>query len=137
MTDRSDLADAQPPAALGRIVLRGLFEDGLCPSGQFQMLSPGVEILPLYGLDPQGKPLSTQEPSAALLRYAPGASVPTHDHRGFEHILVLSGAQEDDFAAYPRGSFVVNPPGTRHRVKSDAGCLVLAIWTKPVEFVED
>jgi hypothetical protein len=32
---------------------------------------------------------------------------------------------------------VINAPGTRHKVHSDAGCIVLAIYEKPVQFVED
>jgi hypothetical protein len=30
---------------------------------------------------------------------------------------------------------VINPPGTRHKVSSDDGCIVLAIYEKPVRFV--
>ena len=74
---------------------------------------------------------------AALLRYQPGAEVPRHEHTGHEHILVLEGAQEDDFGHYPAGSFVVNPPGSRHRVWSREGCLGLIVWEKTVDFDVD
>ena len=33
--------------------------------------------------------------AAAMLRYAPNAEVPLHEHDGYEHIFVLEGAQED------------------------------------------
>jgi len=104
--------------------------------GTFVTLWPGVEILPLYGLTEAGEPLDPAGPSAAILRYSPGASVPVHAHPGHEHILVLSGSQRDGRATYPAGTCVINPPGTRHSVTSDDGCLVLAIWTKPVEVID-
>jgi anti-sigma factor ChrR (cupin superfamily) len=75
--------------------------------------------------------------SAALLRYQPGARVPLHEHQGYEHVLVLSGEQRDERGRYPQGSFMVNAPGTRHRVISEDGCLVLVVWERPVKFIQD
>ena len=73
--------------------------------------------------------------SAALLRYAPGASVPMHEHTGHEHILVLSGSQIDERGEHLAGTLVVNPPGTRHTVSSPRGCVVYVVWSSPVVFV--
>ncbi len=89
---------------------------------------PGVEIHWLYG--------DGSEAAAALLRYQPGARVPHHDHTGYEHILVLSGSQQDKQGLYAAGTFVVNSPGSSHGVISDEGCLVLIIWEKPVTIRE-
>ena len=89
----------------------------------------GLEIIRLYGGDPGS-------PAAALLRYAPGARVPRHRHAGYEHILVLRGAQEDERGRYAEGAFVINAPNTYHVVTSESGCIVLAVWEKPVEFQE-
>jgi anti-sigma factor ChrR (cupin superfamily) len=75
-------------------------------------------------------------PSAALLRFQPGASVPMHEHLGYEHILVLKGTQQDTLSFASPGTFIVNPPGTRHRVESEHGCIVLAIYEQPVRFLE-
>ena len=86
---------------------------------------PGVDIYRLYGDGQEGA-------AAALLRYQPGASVPRHDHTGFEHIFVLSGSQTDQNGEHQAGTLVVNPPSTNHSVISHAGCIVLAIWEKPV-----
>ena len=94
----------------------------------WQPFRPGVEIYRLYG-DSTG-------PSAALLRYAPGAQVPHHDHTGYEHIFVLSGSQRDQHQTYPAGALVVNAPGSDHWVASDDGCLVLVVWEKPVAIRE-
>jgi anti-sigma factor ChrR (cupin superfamily) len=87
----------------------------------FSALRPGVEIFRLWGEPPEGA-------GAALLRYAPGASIPAHQHVGHEQILVLSGSQSDERGTYPAGSLIVNPPGTGHAVHSAEGCLVLVVW---------
>jgi anti-sigma factor ChrR (cupin superfamily) len=88
----------------------------------------GVEMARLYGEADSG-------PSMALLRYAPGAHVPKHLHRGLEHILVLHGSQRDDGGEHRTGSILVHGAGTSHSVASDEGCVVLAIWEQPVELL--
>lgn len=85
----------------------------------------GVEISPILA----------GAPAVALLRYAPGASVPRHRHPGLEAILVLDGTQSDERGTYAAGTLVLNPPGSEHSVWSDTGCVVLIQWTLPVEFV--
>ncbi|WP_095590600.1 cupin domain-containing protein [Actibacterium ureilyticum] len=75
-------------------------------------------------------------PAIAVLRYAPGARVPLHEHPGAEMILVLEGSQSDENGTYRRGDLVINPPGSRHSVWSDTGCVVLLHWAKPVRFVD-
>jgi anti-sigma factor ChrR (cupin superfamily) len=93
----------------------------------WQPFRQGVEICKLYGEEGEG-------PAAALLRYAPGAIVPSHCHTGYEHILVLSGSQSDGHEEYGEGTLIISKPGTRHSVSSSGGCIVLAIWNSPVDF---
>src|SRR5687767_12232459 len=93
----------------------------------WEPLRPGVEIHSIYDEGPEG-------PAAAFLRYTPGASVPRHRHPGFEHIFVLAGAQHDERGRYAAGAMVVNPPGSAHSVWSPDGCIVLALWERPVQF---
>ena len=88
----------------------------------------GVEIYRLYGDGIEG-------PTAALIRFQPGASVPLHEHMGYEHIIVLSGSQVDENSRAGAGSLIVNPPRTRHSVSSERGCIVLAIYERPVAFL--
>jgi len=88
---------------------------------------PGIAIHRIYGDDSGG-------PSAALLRYEPGASAPFHGHPGYEHIYVVTGEQSDERGSYGAGTFVVNPPGTRHVVSSAKGCVVLIVKEQPVVF---
>lgn len=95
----------------------------------FEPFRPGVEIRPLYR--------TLNGPAAAVLRYRPGASVPSHTHGGYEHILVLEGEQSDERGRYSAGTLIVNPPGSSHTVTSEAGCVVLVIWEKQVVFSEE
>jgi anti-sigma factor ChrR (cupin superfamily) len=88
----------------------------------------GVDIFRFYGDGLTG-------PAAALLRYRPGGEVPLHEHVGYEHILVLAGSQRDENGVYSTGHIAINPPGTRHKVISETGCIVLAIYEKPVRFI--
>jgi anti-sigma factor ChrR (cupin superfamily) len=87
----------------------------------------GIEVSWIYRTGPD-------EPSAAFLRYEPGARAPHHLHAGTEHVLVLRGSQRDLAGVHGTGSLVVNQPGTPHDVVSDDGCLVLIIWAKAVVF---
>jgi len=115
------------PPELSRLVVSGLFG----PATDFDRFAwrffrEGIEIAQLYGGGDEGC-------SAALLRYAPGAKVPVHLHRGNEHIIVLRGSQRDEGGVYEAGTMLIHGAGTRHSVASDQGCIVLAIWFAPVE----
>ena len=89
----------------------------------------GIDIYRLYGDGATG-------PATALLRFHPGARVPLHEHTGYEHILVLAGSQVDENSRAAAGTLIVNPPETRHSVLSETGCIVLAIYERPVIFIE-
>ena len=89
---------------------------------------PGIEIYRLYGDGIAG-------PTAALLRFEPGASVSLHEHTGYEHIIVLAGSQVDENTRAEAGTLIVNPPQSRHSVFTETGCIVLAIYEKPVAFL--
>jgi anti-sigma factor ChrR (cupin superfamily) len=95
----------------------------------WQPYLPGIEIHRIYGDDRGGA-------SAALLKYEPGASAPHHAHPGYEHVYVVSGEQSDERGVYGAGTFVVNPPGSRHVVASPQGCVVLIVKEQPVAFTE-
>jgi anti-sigma factor ChrR (cupin superfamily) len=89
----------------------------------------GVDIYRLYGDGETG-------PTAALLRFQPGGRVPLHEHTGYEHIFMLSGEQVDEVSKAESGSLIINPPGTSHSILSQNGCIVLAIYEKPVKFLQ-
>jgi anti-sigma factor ChrR (cupin superfamily) len=94
----------------------------------WEPFADGVEIYRLYGDGIVG-------PTAALLRFQKAGEVPLHEHAGYEHIIVLVGSQRDHKGAAEAGTLIVNPPGTRHSVVGEAGCIVLAIYEKPVKFI--
>src|SRR5882762_9329090 len=110
-----------------RLVLPDLASRSKDPDFAWTLLRPGIEIHRLYGDDGDG-------PSAALLRYAPGATLPHHGHPGYEHIFILEGSQVDQHGTYAAPCFIVNPPGSSHGVSSPDGCLVLVVWQHPVIF---
>ena len=96
----------------------------------WQPFQPGVDIYRLYGDGDTG-------PTAALLRFHPGGRVAPHEHMGYEHIFVLSGSQVDENTEAETGSLIINPPGTSHGILSQDGCIVLAIYERPVKFLEE
>lgn len=118
------------PHSLAHSIPRTVLEldpDALARRAGYEPLRPGVDVLWLYKEDAAGS-------SCAILRYQPGTEVPEHVHHGFEHVYILAGAQSDERGTYRKGSFVINPPGTAHRVWSSEGCLVLIVWQRPVAF---
>lgn len=84
---------------------------------------PGVARKPL---DRDGDEVAR---ATSLVRYAPGSSFSAHTHGGGEEFFVLEGVFEDEHAAYPAGSYVRNPVGSRHIPRSTAGCTILVkLW---------
>lgn len=108
--------------------LNFLTQDFDDPSLPWQPFREGVEKLEIYGDPSHGC-------SCALLRYQPGAQVPRHLHQGVECLLILRGSQCDERGTYTAGSFLINPATSGHEIFSEEGCVVLAIWEKPVRFV--
>lgn len=89
----------------------------------------GAEIHPLYTTDDTGE----GGPAAAILRYLPGATAPSHRHPGYELIYVLSGELETDDGVYPANSLLVMPPNSVHAPRSPKGCVGLVVWERPVQ----
>jgi anti-sigma factor ChrR (cupin superfamily) len=125
----ANLMDSPPPFGAFPFALKDVFHFAAQQDQvAWEPYKKGVDIFRLYGDGVTG-------PTAALLRYREHGEVPLHEHVGYEHILILSGSQRDESGIYPEGTFFINPPGTRHQVSSDTGCIVLAIYEKPVRFL--
>ena len=73
----------------------------------------------------------------ALIRMAPGARLPDHEHPLSEQSFVLQGVLEDDDGNCAAGDFVWRPAGSRHEAWSPGGCLVLGNFQVPNRFFED
>lgn len=126
----NDVAPPAPKPAFPYLELKEVFDllkhEDKIPWTYFR---DGVDIHRFYGDGVHG-------PSAALIRFRREARVPMHMHEGWEHILVLSGSQTDQNGTIGPGTLRIHPPGTYHSVISEAGCIVLAIYEKPVRFLE-
>ena len=62
--------------------------------------------------------------ATSIVRYAAGSSFKAHEHPLGEEIFVLQGTFADEHGVYPAGTWLKNPPGSRHAPSSPDGCLL-------------
>ena len=78
-------------------------------------LTDGLSVLPLH----QFGTVQT-----AMVRWAPGTQFTTHTHFGGEEIFVIDGVFEDELGAYPAGTWLRNPHGSKHAPWSTEGATI-------------
>jgi anti-sigma factor ChrR (cupin superfamily) len=67
--------------------------------------------------------------ATSIVRYAPDSHFSAHTHGGGEEFIVLDGVFEDEHGQYPAGSYIRNPPTSRHTPGSAPGCtLFVKLW---------
>lgn len=67
--------------------------------------------------------------ATSIVRYAPESSFSPHVHTGGEEFFVLEGVFQDEHGDFPAGSYIRNPPQSRHRPGSVAGCTIFVkLW---------
>jgi len=67
--------------------------------------------------------------ATSIVRYAPGSQFSAHTHSGGEEFLVLEGVFQDEHGDYPAGSYIRNPPLSRHTPGSEKGCTIFVkLW---------
>jgi hypothetical protein len=67
--------------------------------------------------------------ATSIVRYVPGSHFSPHTHGGGEEFFVLEGVFEDEHGDFPVGSYVRNPPTSRHTPGSAPGCvLFVKLW---------
>ncbi len=67
--------------------------------------------------------------ATTIVRYAPNSQFSPHTHGGGEEFLVLAGVFQDEQGDYPVGTYVRNPPTSRHMPGSVSGCIILVkLW---------
>jgi anti-sigma factor ChrR (cupin superfamily) len=67
--------------------------------------------------------------ATSIVRYAPASRFSAHTHGGGEEFVVLDGVFQDKHGDYPAGSYVRNPPTSRHTPGSAPGCvLFVKLW---------
>lgn len=63
--------------------------------------------------------------ATSIVRYAPGSAFSPHVHDGGEEFLVLDGTFVDEHGAFPAGTYVRNPPSSRHTPSAPDGATIL------------
>jgi hypothetical protein len=67
--------------------------------------------------------------ASTIVRYAPGSRFSAHTHDGGEEFLVLDGVFSDEHGDFPAGSYIRNPPTSRHTPGSAPGCTIFVkLW---------
>lgn len=107
----------EPPQGLWAKIAAELPADGGATArfdeGRWRNLAPGVEIKPLWGR------------RTFLIRCQPGATVPRHRHRSFEHTLILSGDVVAETGEFGAGDYLGNPAGWHEAWSTRGGCVAL------------
>lgn len=62
--------------------------------------------------------------ASSVVRYAANSSFPAHIHDKGEEYVVLSGVFSDEHGDFAAGSYVRNPPGSRHTPFTKDGCVI-------------
>lgn len=74
------------------------------------------------------KPLARAEQESghatSIVAYQKGSKFKQHAHPFGEEIFVLDGVFSDENGDYPKGSYLRNPPGSRHAPFSNEGCIL-------------
>ncbi len=60
--------------------------------------------------------------TTSLVRFDPGCSFAEHSHPFGEEIFVLDGVFSDQYGDYTAGTYLRNPPGSKHVPFSQQGC---------------
>jgi len=67
--------------------------------------------------------------ATSIVRYAPESLFSAHTHGGGEEFLVLDGVFQDEHGDFPAGSYIRNPPTSRHTPGSKLGCTIFVkLW---------
>ncbi|MCG8563319.1 MAG: cupin domain-containing protein, partial [Hyphomicrobiales bacterium] len=67
--------------------------------------------------------------ATSIVRYAPESRFSEHVHGGGEEFLVLDGVFQDEHGDFPAGSYIRNPPQSRHTPGSAPGCTIFVkLW---------
>src|SRR5215472_15916149 len=67
--------------------------------------------------------------ATTIVRYAPKSSFSPHVHTGGEEFFVLEGVFRDEHGDFPAGSYIRNPPKSKHTPGSATGCTIFVkLW---------
>ena len=127
------LEPVEPPAFVKARILEAIQRpvDAVPPLGSHTIRSgegrwfaqpiPGIEVKPL-SVDKE------RRVATILMKFAPGAMFPAHDHGGAEECYVLSGSVRLGNLSLNEGDFHHAPADSRHgNLVSDNGCVLLLL----------
>ena len=85
------------------------------------------EASPMAGVwrKPLAREAAEHGHTTSVVRYDPGSSFSPHLHPKGEEIMVLEGVFSDEHGDYPAGTYLRNPPGSKHSPRSEGGCVLL------------
>lgn len=67
--------------------------------------------------------------ATSIVQYAPESHFSAHTHDGGEEFLVLEGVFQDEHGDFPTGTYVRNPPTSRHTPGAEQGCVIFVkLW---------
>lgn len=67
--------------------------------------------------------------ATTIVRFAPGSAFASHTHDGGEEYVVLEGVFQDEDGDFPVGTYVRNPPTSRHTPRSEPGATIFVkLW---------
>ena len=67
--------------------------------------------------------------ATTIVRFAPGSAFAPHTHDGGEEYIVLDGVFQDEAGDFPVGTYVRNPPTSRHTPSSAPGATIFVkLW---------
>lgn len=61
--------------------------------------------------------------ASSLVKYSPESAFTEHAHGCGEELLVLEGIFSDENGSYPAGTYIRNPPNSKHTPYSKEGCV--------------
>jgi putative transcriptional regulator len=73
-------------------------------------------------------------PRVRLVAFQPGVTIPPHDHRGAEHIVIFTGAIEEQGRRFARGDIATREVGEQHeqRIADGETCVALVVNEGPL-----
>lgn len=85
------------------------------------------EASPMKGVwrKPLAREAAEHGHTTSVVRYDAGSHFSSHPHPQGEEILVLAGVFSDENGDYPAGTYIRNPPGSKHSPFSEQGCELL------------
>ncbi len=67
--------------------------------------------------------------ATSIVRYDTGSHFSPHVHTGGEEFVVLEGVFQDEHGDFPAGSYIRNPPQSKHTPGSEPGCVIFVkLW---------